>query len=54
MTPEQMARMEHEMEGLQRDFKAVEASYGDSVLNLVIAAGYVAKLIANKQTCGLP
>jgi ParB-like chromosome segregation protein Spo0J len=27
LTPEQMARMEREMEGLQREFKAVEASY---------------------------
>ena len=51
MTPEQMARMEREMEGLQRDFKGVEASYGESVLNLVIASGYVAKLIGNAQTC---
>jgi hypothetical protein len=30
LTPEQMARMEREMEGLQREFKAVEASYGNS------------------------
>jgi len=51
MTPEQMARMEREMEGLQGKFKAVEASYGDSVLNLVIASGYLAKLIGNTQTC---
>lgn len=49
MTPEQMARMEREMETLQRDFKAVEASYGDDVLNLVIASGYLAKLIANPE-----
>jgi ParB-like chromosome segregation protein Spo0J len=49
LTPEQMARMEREMEGLQREFKAVEASYGDSVLNLVVASGYLTKLIANPQ-----
>lgn len=49
ITPEQMARMEKEMEGLQREFKAVEASYGDDVLQLVIATGYVAKLIANRE-----
>jgi ParB-like chromosome segregation protein Spo0J len=50
ITPEQMARMEREMDGLQRDFKAVEASYGDDVLHLVIASGYLAKLIGNSET----
>ena len=49
LTPEQMARMEREMEGLQREFKAVESSYGDSVLNLVVASGYLAKLIGNPR-----
>jgi hypothetical protein len=34
LTPEQMARMEREMDGLQREFKTVSASYGDTVLNL--------------------
>jgi ParB-like chromosome segregation protein Spo0J len=47
LTPEQMARMEREMEALQQDVKAVEVSYGDDVLHLVIAAGYLAKLVAN-------
>lgn len=49
VTPEQMARMEREMEALQRDFKAVEASYGDDVLHLVIATGYLTKLVANPE-----
>lgn len=49
MTLEQMARMEREMETLQRDFKAVEASYGDDVLHLVIASGYLSKLIGNQE-----
>jgi len=49
MSSEQMGRMEREMETVQRDFKAVEASYGDDVLQLVIAAGYLAKLIANPE-----
>jgi ParB-like chromosome segregation protein Spo0J len=35
LTAEQMARMEREMDGLQRELKAVSASYGDTVLNLV-------------------
>jgi len=49
ITPEQMGRMEKEMESLQHDFKAIETSYGDDVLQLVIASGYVAKLIANRE-----
>ena len=49
MTPDQMARMEREMETLQRDFKAIESSYGDDVLNLVIASGYLAKMIGNGE-----
>ncbi|WP_424628841.1 plasmid partitioning protein RepB C-terminal domain-containing protein [Bradyrhizobium sp. SYSU BS000235] len=49
MTPEQMARMEREMETLQRDFKAVESSYGEDVLHLVIASGYLSKLVANEK-----
>lgn len=49
LTPEQIARMEREMSSLQSDFKAVEASYGDGVLNLVVASGYVSKLIKNVE-----
>lgn len=47
MTPEQMARLEREMETLNQDFRALEASYGDDVLQLVISAGYVGRLISN-------
>jgi hypothetical protein len=49
LTAEQMARMEREMGALQQDFKAVEASYGDDVLHLVIASGYLAKLVNNPE-----
>ncbi|MCD9816660.1 plasmid partitioning protein RepB C-terminal domain-containing protein [Bradyrhizobium japonicum] len=49
MTPEQIARMEREMSVLQQDFKAVESSYGEDVLHLVIACGYVSKLLGNKK-----
>ncbi|MBM6595339.1 plasmid partitioning protein RepB C-terminal domain-containing protein [Microvirga pudoricolor] len=47
LTPEQMARMEREMMSLQQDFKQIEASYGDDMLHLVIASGYLSKLIGN-------
>jgi hypothetical protein len=49
LSAEQMARMEREMDGLQREFKAVSPSYGDTVLNLVVAAGYVSSLIGNRR-----
>ena len=47
MSPEQMARMERELENLSRDFKSVESTFGDDVLHLVVASRYVSRLIAN-------
>lgn len=47
LTPEQMSRMEREMEAVTGDFKAIEASYGEDVLHLVVASGYLNRLISN-------
>jgi len=44
--------MEREMDGLQREFKSVSASYGDRVLNLVVASGYLSSLIGNPRLSG--
>jgi hypothetical protein len=52
MTSEQMARMVREMESLTQDFKALEESYGDDVLHLVIASGYLSRLVANPEILG--
>jgi ParB-like chromosome segregation protein Spo0J len=52
LTAEQMARMEREMDGLQCEFKLVSASYGDTVLNLVVASGYLSSLIGNPRLSG--
>ncbi len=41
--------MEREMANLQGQCKLIEQSYAEDVLNLVVARGYVAKLIANKS-----
>ena len=41
LTSEQMSRMEREMETVQQDLKTVESRYGDDVLHLVIASGYL-------------
>ena len=48
VTAEQMAKMEREMANLEGQFKLVEQSYGQDVLNLVLAKGYLAKLLDNE------
>jgi ParB-like chromosome segregation protein Spo0J len=48
-TAEEMARMEHEMESISRDFKLIEESHGRNVLNLVIVVGYLRKLLDNAR-----
>ena len=47
IAPEQMARMEREMTNLQGQYRLVEQSYGQDVLNLVLARGYLNKLFEN-------
>ena len=49
LTQEQMAKMEREMSNLQGQYKMVEQTYGQDVLNLVLAKGYLAKLLENKS-----
>jgi len=49
LTPEQMSRMEREMNTVQQDLKTVETRYGDDVLHLVIASGYLSKLVKNRD-----
>ena len=49
LTAQQVAKMEKEMERLQSDLKSIETSYGNEVLNLVLARGYVAKLLGNAR-----
>lgn len=45
VTQEQMAKMEREMSNLQEQYKIVEQTYGQDVLNLVLAKGYLVKLL---------
>jgi hypothetical protein len=47
VTKEQMARMEREMSNLQGQYRLVEQTYGQDVLSLVLARGYLAKLLEN-------
>ena len=47
LKPEQLERMQREMEAVQTDFKAVEKAYGPNVLQLVVATSYVGRLLQN-------
>ena len=49
MTVEEIARLEEEMESLHMDFKAIETTYGDNMLNLTVARSYVKKLLDNTK-----
>lgn len=48
LSQEQMVKMEREMSNLQGQYKMVEQTYGQDVLNLVLAKGYLTKLLENK------
>ena len=43
-----MASVKREMSNLQGQYKMVEQTYGEDVLNLVLAKGFLAKLLDNK------
>jgi hypothetical protein len=49
VSQEQMSRMEREMANLQGQYKLVEQTYAEDVLNLVLARGYLTKLLDNKS-----
>ena len=49
LSPEDVARMRREMATLHRDIKVVEETHGENVLNLVLAVGYIRKLLANNR-----
>jgi CRISPR/Cas system-associated protein Csx1 len=47
LSSEEMARMEKETEGLAKDIKIVKESYGKDMLNLVLACGYLSRILEN-------
>jgi ParB-like chromosome segregation protein Spo0J len=49
LTSEQVALMERETANLDREFRIAEQSYGTDHLDLVIANGYVGKLVGNAK-----
>jgi len=46
LSPEQMARLERDVASVGQDYKELETSYGDDMLVLVIAAGFIERLIS--------
>lgn len=44
---EELARMEMEMETLEREYKVAEDKYSDNMLNLTVLLGYVRRLLGN-------
>lgn len=47
-SPEDIARMERQMEKLYQDYKLVEDTLGETMLVLVVAKGYVTRLLRNE------
>ena len=48
VSPEAIARMEREMERLQKEYRNVEETFADTTLTLVVARGYLSKLLKNE------
>lgn len=49
LSPEDVARMEREMESHAAEFRLIEESHGKNVLNLVLVVGYLRKLADNAR-----
>ncbi|MNJ21477.1 RepB plasmid partitioning protein [compost metagenome] len=49
---EDIARMEREMEKLYHDYKSVEDTLGETMLVLVVAKGYIARVLRNDAIAG--
>jgi RepB plasmid partitioning protein/ParB-like nuclease family protein len=49
LSPDQISLIERESANLERQFKMVERSYGSDHLDLVLAKGFLAKLLRNAQ-----
>lgn len=52
LTADQIALMEEESTKLQRHFKLIEKDYGADHLDLVLASGYVDRLLSNARVIG--
>ena len=49
ISPEDLAKMEAEMEVLERDFKSIEDVYSENMLNFTVIRGYLKRLLENAK-----
>lgn len=49
LSAEQMTRLEREMASISEDYKELEASYGDDMLVLVVASGFLERLLSKPE-----
>ncbi len=49
LSAEQMTRLEREMASVSEDYKELEASYGDDMLVLVVASGFLERLLSKPE-----
>lgn len=49
LKPEQIAKMEQEMESLERDIKAISETFTENMFNLTCARTYIRKLLENAK-----
>nr|WP_183617123.1 plasmid partitioning protein RepB C-terminal domain-containing protein [Novosphingobium fluoreni] len=49
LSAEQMTRLEREMASVSEDYRELEASYGDDMLVLVVASGFLERLLSKPE-----
>lgn len=49
LSRDEIAKMEEEMETLERDLKTVDQAYGENMPNLTLARGYIKRLMDNAK-----
>ena len=49
ISPEDLAKMEAEMEVLERNFKSIEDAYAENMLNFTVIRGYLKRLLENAK-----
>jgi len=52
LSSEQMSRLEREMASVSEEYKELEVSYGDDMLVLVVAAGFLERLLSRPEIEG--
>jgi len=52
LSPEQLEKMERESANLEREFKLIENEYGVDHLDLVLATGYLCRMLENARMVG--